>query len=745
MTATIRASAPLARLHGLVAGVAGRPPIALALIVAAGTAFAAYYSTQVENWFVMTDELLYQRLALDIGHVLLELPASGEYSWGVKSVLYPLLVAGPFKALATPQAYEVVHVLNALIMASTAIPTYLLARSVAVPRGYAYAAAALAVSVPWMTQSMIVWTEVAAYPAFTWAVLGMQHALARPSARADVLALGGIAVAYLARTQFLVLALVFPVAILLHELRFASGKTARARAAAWARAVLVGHRGAAIGYGLVALGALALAVFASVEEPAGSYAATLDGDLLPPGLFHTFGLLLGIVAVGSGLLPFAAGLGWVLTNLARPSSRAAHAAGLVMLLSVLAIGLAASSFLIRFSPDSVQDRYLFYVVPLAFVGLAALLASPRRHLVGLAAGAATAAWVVSLGSYEEGTGASFFTSPVSVFYKVLDGRAGQAGEWLGITDLAPSDALVAATLAVAAAVAAAAWWRPRLAVAVLPILLAYCVAETAYVSARGIGATGDGNLATGNVPLADRDWIDEAVPDGESATLVPAYTQADPYLVERLWWDTAFWNKTTEHMYSYDGSRTYGNIHSSPMTLDWPSGRLGASGGSRYWVTATTDRRFGPAVTRELAGGFGVLRLVEVDEPYRASWAVRGALLEDGWVLAGEPARIRVYGDPDGEPRAKEVRMTLSTPADVTGPRRYGVRFGHDRTAGTLGLLTTRVVRARACVPAGGHRDAVLVVPTGNRLPPPDNRLIGLSMAELGVRDAGPCRAPANR
>jgi len=41
-----------------------------------------------------------------------------------------------------PTAFKVAHVLNGLLLASTAIPAYLLARSAALPRAAAYGVAA---------------------------------------------------------------------------------------------------------------------------------------------------------------------------------------------------------------------------------------------------------------------------------------------------------------------------------------------------------------------------------------------------------------------------------------------------------------------------------------------------------------------------------------------------------------------------------------------------------------------------
>ena len=84
---------------------------------------------------------------------------------------------------------------------------FLLARSVH-RRSAAYFVALLSVCVPWIVFSSFLLTEVVAYPAFLWAMLALQRATVTPRIANDVLALLGIALATLARTQFFVLVLV---------------------------------------------------------------------------------------------------------------------------------------------------------------------------------------------------------------------------------------------------------------------------------------------------------------------------------------------------------------------------------------------------------------------------------------------------------------------------------------------------------------------------------------------------------
>src|SRR4051812_27749599 len=166
----------------------------------------------------MTDELLYERLAISIADVRSPLPrVHGELIPNV-SQLYPLLIAPVFRHGLVPDSLHDAHVLNAYVMASAAVPAFFLARSVTARRGVSYAVALLSVCVPWMVFTSFLLTEVAAYPAFLWAMLALQHAVVSPRLRNDALALAAVGVATLARAQFFVLAAVLGAAVLLYEL-----------------------------------------------------------------------------------------------------------------------------------------------------------------------------------------------------------------------------------------------------------------------------------------------------------------------------------------------------------------------------------------------------------------------------------------------------------------------------------------------------------------------------------------------
>src|SRR5207237_10321761 len=92
-----------------------------------------------------------------------------------------------------PDSLHASHFLNPFVICSPCIPAYLLVRRVSGRAAAAWFAAVATLCVPWLVLSSFLLTEVAAYPAFLWAVFALQLASDDPSWRHDMLALPGIA------------------------------------------------------------------------------------------------------------------------------------------------------------------------------------------------------------------------------------------------------------------------------------------------------------------------------------------------------------------------------------------------------------------------------------------------------------------------------------------------------------------------------------------------------------------------
>src|SRR5205823_11704591 len=139
----------------------------------------------------------------------------------------------------------------------------------------------------WIALSSFLMTEVVAYPVFVWAVLALHGAMVSLRARHDVLLLLAVGVAILARTQFAVLLVALPFALLIHEFAFAPRGPLGRRLVATGRAVVSAHRVLALTYGCFVLAALALLAAGRLSNALGTYSVTAEGNLFPNGMAHS--------------------------------------------------------------------------------------------------------------------------------------------------------------------------------------------------------------------------------------------------------------------------------------------------------------------------------------------------------------------------------------------------------------------------------------------------------------------------
>lgn len=719
---------------------AANPIAVIGAVVLAGFGLTAWYAVKVDEWVVMTDELQYLKLSLAVGDDLTLIPhVHGEYV-EVFSQLYPLLMAPVFGLLPMPAAFEAAHAFNALLMASTAVPAYLLVRALRLPRLAGYLVAALTVLIPWMGMATIIWTEAVAYPVFVWAVLAMQHALAAPGRRNDLLALGAIALAFFARTQFAFLVAVLPVAVLLHELGLSLPRPSRRDLGAAMRRAALGHRTLLVAYGLLLAAALAVAARSSLGSVLGNYETTSQGNLLPDGILNQSGRHLASMTVAIGVVPLVLAAGWAVSSVVRPTRRELHAFAVIVVLVVPAIMLIAGSFTLRFAGGALEDRYVFYAAPLLFAGMAACLLDQRRRFVGVALAGLGFAAIADYASFETSARTPFFWSPSTSFWQVLDGRAYELGATLGVAHLSPVTAIEVGTIALSAVLAAALWWkgpsRALLVVVAVPLLL-YVTAETKYVLPIGAAQSGGGGAYTGNTPRAGRDWVDRAIPGDGDVAMLPIWVGDSELEAQRVWWEAEFWNKRITRVFSSNGSTTYTLFPLKTMSVDYATGRVQAEQQVPYLVVADTDRRFGLATKRTLASGFRFLDAIEPVLPYRAAWTSRG-IFDDGWSNAEEPFRVRLHSVP-GQGPARRVVLRLAAPGDVLSPRPYTLSGGVRRVSGVIPLGGEREIAATACVPTGGSRELNLDVRAHNALP--DGRVIAVRVMDIDVvpAPAGAC------
>src|SRR6185436_11162496 len=117
-------------------------------------------------------------------------------------------------------------------------------------------------------------------------------------------------------------------------------------------------------------------------------------DLVPDGLWRAAAEHLDQVALGVGVLPVVLSFAWLVTTAVHGGRRDAHAFAALLLALVPPLVLQVTSFDLRFTPEQfIQDRYLFYLVPLFAVGCASwlVLHSHMRTKLVSAVGAGAAA------------------------------------------------------------------------------------------------------------------------------------------------------------------------------------------------------------------------------------------------------------------------------------------------------------------------------------------------------------------
>jgi hypothetical protein len=358
---------------------AGRMPTSLWLsaIVALAFVFRAVLGAANHTPKVLGDELVYTGLAkgwslhgepllrgaLDVGH----------------STFYPLLLAPAFHFAADgAAALEALKVINALMMALTAVPAFALARRV-VPRNWALLVAALSVAAPWTGYAALALTESMFYPVFVAYAAVLVWTLERPSLPRQLATLGVLAALVGVRAQGLTVALGTLAAILLFG--WLAGDLRAAIRRFWPT-LSVYTAGLAIGVGAAAAG---------VVVPTGSYNVVFDSLTRVFGLLKWGGWNAVLLGLALGAVAFAAFPVALRQMLRRDASSPVRATAVVAL--SLSLSLLGSVALLSASPyglDILHERNLFYVTPLLLTCLAYWLSTGQQRPFSLAVGSAAA-------------------------------------------------------------------------------------------------------------------------------------------------------------------------------------------------------------------------------------------------------------------------------------------------------------------------------------------------------------------
>jgi hypothetical protein len=681
-------------------------------------------TTRVKNWFVMSDELYYERLAISVAQTGSLLPrVHGELVSNVNQ-LYPVLLSTMYGSGNVPASLAGAHRLNAFVIATAAIPVYLLARRIGVGTILSVSVGGLAVAVPWIALSSFLLTEVVAYPAFCWALLALVHAVERKAWPWDAVALAAIGVAVLARTQFVVLLAVLPAAVL-GEALLTAGRGAAADL--WrARRPLVVLYAALLGVVLVAVAT------GNGSRLLGSYAVTAENVRLDFGLLKLAFAHLATIALGLAILPFVVGMGWLVDRLRPSAAPSQRAFALVGASAFVLLAVQVASFTQRFGFGLVKDRYLFYVVPIVLVALAAALGSrswPRWWAFAVPAAIAAVGFVwIPVTPYEKLN----VDTPVAILNDAL-------------LDLATTETWARVLLVVLTAVLLQALllarpflpWRP-VAAAVAVLAAVALPLETAYAFERLFRVNGTNGLPITLDQGVVFSWIDRNVgPTGRVTVFKYPVLGADWFAGQGYWWDVEFWNESavvTAADMSIPGTRHWSTL------FDERTGAARNLDPTQFAMIHGTDVRL------RLAGTVRILDrdayLFETERPWRATWLTNG-IWPDGFTRVGAPATISVFPEP-GQTQPLQRFVTLSIAAPGTESNSVRVTTNMGRWPSEIAPETSFEPQVSLCVPPDGP-GKVTIEATSSSLVYPDptktapggrvDRPVGVLLRSIALAD----------
>jgi hypothetical protein len=646
--------------------------VLLVTTVLAAVVHAALALRSPSPWIV-PDEIIYSELAKSLGEGgLPRIRGEVSFAYGLG---YPGLLAPVWAVFDNPAtAYEVVKVVNAFVLALTAIPAYFLARRF-VHEGYALLVSAFSVAIPSLVYAGTMLTEVALYPTFVLALLAIALALERPSPAAQVGAFGAIALASTVKMFASVLVPAFVAAILVRwwlERRENSIPRVSLRnyLPTWAALSVLAIAGTLV----------AAASRRSPFDLLGAYVVVLDNIDL--GAMPWWALLhLAELDLYVAVIPFAATLVilWrCLNRVADAEERLFAALLLPCSVGVLAVVSAFASTPFpggQAHPENVtrlHERSTFMLTPLLFLGLALWLRrrSGRIPIIYASVACAAAALLPAL------------IPPESFGNVLVEALALEpwAGAWAGAWGVVawPIGVLLF-TLALGTLFLMGLRVRAHDAFFVLPIVL---VLVTVSVSAQQ--SVQWASEHTRSVALGpSTSWIDEAVGGEGRVSVLWSERPGMPFAVfsnrHRGLWAGEFFNRSVGDVYEIGSPIPFG-LPSTPVRLAGErvlllDGRPAPLG--ELVLTPCHVRVRGAVIARDAVTGFSVVR---VRKPLRVAVTEPGACV--GGDEDGEPV-------PDGTYEANRSGGASAAPGSSWSTRKTVISSGA-RSASVQGSRSIR-------------------------------------------------------
>ena len=577
------------------------------------------------------------------------------------SALYPAVVGLPLSLDDLELGISVLQALQAVLMSATAAIVYVWARPLA-GRPWAFAGAALAVTIPGLAYSGLVMTEAVVYPLVTLALWALARMLEQPTARAQWLFVLLCTAAVLTRLQALVLLPTTVVAIVV------AAALGRDRGVLRACAPLLGAAGTAVAAGAV--------LVAAGRAPLGAYTATVEagydaGDVALDIARHAGDVVLLVAAV-----PLVALAALTVEAVRRrepdPRVRATLAVTLAYVpLLVAQVGAFASRFV-----GHLAERDLLTAVPPLLVVFALWLGRglPRSGFAAGAAALAIAAAAILLPIDDLNQRTAFLDSFTTIPLRLLAEHTSE-------------DTMHVVFATTVASLVALAMLVPRRAAVVLPLAVGATLLVTTAVASAEIRTLSQADerwwFAT-----ADPAWVDDAA-DGP---------------VTYLHAGTAFWGGVWKHAFWNHRIATVARLPEAPLP-----GPIGATVASVRFDGLILDDHgrllrhrlavvpLGLRPRGERLAGFGP----SSDQPGLELWRLQSPPRVDTWI----------HGlDPNGDLRRP---VTLTIYSCVRG-RLELTLLGKQGTPIEV-RVDGALVRRIEAVPGSVWNGAVPVVPRGGR------------------------------
>jgi hypothetical protein len=307
-----------------------------------------------------------------------------------------------------------------------------------------------------------------------------------------------------------------------------------------------------------------------------------------------------------------------------------------------------------------------FLGPLLLLGLLVALAHSRRPALGLVGGTTLLVVLLVVMDYRsERTAFWYLTSPgITTFLDVIGPGLGSGARAVGWPNASVYVLMAMLTVVLAAAGAFAMLRLRRVSALALfgGLTFAFCAAVTGHAFLRVLyGANGGPGLGGGSRTNAD--WIDQRVPEHESASLLARQLGqlADS---RQRWWTTEFWNRKVTRSYVL-GAPAYTYNAPRDARVATSNGRITTDAGrTKYVVASTSGVPLAPMGRRLSSSPDGRLELLAPTDPLRARWAV---FPTTGGLRHGDPPPSRSTTGPRDRTNADRSSWRSQCPVE---PRR---------------------------------------------------------------------------